>query len=217
MVGTVLDNFGGVSGNTGFFKITTNSLESQYIGQILGVDDDDKVVDIQNICNTPTPTPTPTSTTAPILTPTPTLTRTPTLTPTPTLTSTPTPTLVHTFTSTPYGAVGNLFITLGTIPTSVFITGDPFVMSPSSISAPSTTATLNFTNSTTTNTTISFTLFGTTNAVINSTLQIQDNLSNIYNATVSGGSGANKVVTFTLGAPSNKTFGFLGGQIELQF
>ena len=75
MVGTVLDNFSGVSGNTGFFKITTNSLESQYVGQVLGVNDDNEVVSIQDICNTPTPTPSPTP--SPSLTPTPTPTTTP--------------------------------------------------------------------------------------------------------------------------------------------
>ena len=49
---TVLDNFGGVSGNTGFFKIITNSLEPQYVGQVLGVNDNNAVVSIENICGT---------------------------------------------------------------------------------------------------------------------------------------------------------------------
>lgn len=51
-VGTVLSNFSGVSGNTGFFKITSNSSESQYVGQILGVNDDGEVESIVNICTT---------------------------------------------------------------------------------------------------------------------------------------------------------------------
>jgi hypothetical protein len=90
-------------------------------------------------------------------------------------------------------------------------------MSPSPLVSPTTTATLNFFNSTSTNTTISFTLSGTSTAVAYSNLQIQDNLGTIYTGIVSGGIGTDVVVTFTLGAPSNKTFGFRGGQIGLQF
>lgn len=74
--GTILSNFTEVAGNTGFFKITSNSVESEYVGQILGVNDDNEVIDIYDICNI-TPTPTPTSTATPTPTPTPTPTSTP--------------------------------------------------------------------------------------------------------------------------------------------
>jgi len=133
-----------------------------------------------------------------------------------TTTTTTTAAPVHTFTSTPYVAIGNLFITLGTAP-SILLSGSPFTMSPNPLNTPTTTATLNFTNTTTTGNTISFTLNSTNTAVAYSNLQIQDNLGTIYNGVVSGGSGTNVVVTFTLGAPSNKTFGFRGGQVGLQF
>jgi hypothetical protein len=49
-VGTVLTNFSGVSGNTGFFKITFNSFESGYVNSVLGVNDDNEVVSIDAIC-----------------------------------------------------------------------------------------------------------------------------------------------------------------------
>ena len=49
-VGTELIGFGGVSGNTGFFKITGANVEPSLVGQVLGVDDDDLVTSIQNIC-----------------------------------------------------------------------------------------------------------------------------------------------------------------------
>lgn len=49
-VGTVLTNFSGVSGNTGFFKITFNSFEPSYVNSVLGVNDDDEVVSIDAIC-----------------------------------------------------------------------------------------------------------------------------------------------------------------------
>lgn len=67
--GTILSNFTQVAGNTGFFKITSNSVESEYVGQILGVNDDNEVIDIYDICNitpTPTSTPTPTPTSTPV-------------------------------------------------------------------------------------------------------------------------------------------------------
>ena len=129
---------------------------------------------------------------------------------------------VHNFSSTPVpgGILGNLFITAGTAPSSIFLTGSPFIMSPFSLNPPSTNATINFTNgSFTKNTTISFTLGSTSTATPFSNLRIQDNLGTTYNSTVSGGSGTgnNVVVTFNLGAPSNRTFGFLGGEINLQF
>lgn len=79
-IGTVLTNFSGTSGNNGFFKITSNSVEPQYIEQILGVNDDNQVVSISNICNlTPTPTPTNTPTGTPTQTPTPSVTLLPTI------------------------------------------------------------------------------------------------------------------------------------------
>ena len=90
-------------------------------------------------------------------------------------------------------------------------------MSPSPLVSPTTTATLNFFNSTSTNTTISFTLSGTTAATAFSNLLIKDDLGTTYTGVVSGGSGVNKTVTFTLGAPSNKTFAFQGGQVDLSF
>jgi hypothetical protein len=49
-IGTVLTNFSGVSGNTGFFKITSNSLEPSFVNSILGVNDDNEVVSIVAIC-----------------------------------------------------------------------------------------------------------------------------------------------------------------------
>jgi hypothetical protein len=147
--------------------------------------------------------------------PSPSPTRTPT--PTPTVTPSTSP-LVHIFTSTPYVATGSLIITSGTAPSGIFLTGTPFTMSPNNpIFPPTTSAALNFFFSTSTNTTISFTLSGTSTATAFSNLQIQDNLGTIYTGVVSGGSGVDKVVTFTLGAPSNKTFGFRGGEVNLQF
>lgn len=136
-----------------------------------------------------------------------------------TTTSTTTSSPIHTFTDIPRGVIGNVFITSGTPPSSIFLTGSPFVMSPNSINPPTTTATLNFTDgSTTTNNTISFTLGGTsTTTAAFSNLQIQDDLGTTYNGVLSGGSGTNVVVTFTLGAPSNRIFGFLGGEVNLQF
>lgn len=49
-VGTVLIGFGGVSGNNGFFKITGANNEPGFISQVLGVNDDDEVISINNIC-----------------------------------------------------------------------------------------------------------------------------------------------------------------------
>jgi hypothetical protein len=130
-------------------------------------------------------------------------------------TTTTTAAPVHTFTSIPYGAVGNVFIA-GTTTSSIFLTGSPFTMS--TIFPPSTTSTLNFINgSTTTGNTISFTLSNTSNATAVSNLQIKDNLGTTYTGVVSGGSGTNIVITFTLGVPTNKTFGFQGGILNLQF
>ena len=157
--------------------------------------------------------------TVPTPTPTPTPTITPTPTPTITLTPTATPTLIHTFTDTPYsgGTLGNVIIISGTTP-GVFLSGFPFTMSPITLVSPTTTATLNFFNSTSTNTTISFTLSGTTAATpAFSNLQIKDNLGATYMGVPSGGSGTNITVTFTLGAPSNKTFAFQGGQVDISF
>jgi hypothetical protein len=133
------------------------------------------------------------------------------------------PTAVHNFSSTPVpgGTTGTINITAGTAPSSIVLTGSPFAMIPNPLTFPTTTATLNFTDgSFTTNTTISFTLVGTSTATpFNSPLRIQDSLTNIYDAVLSGGSGTgnNVVVTFNLGAPSNRTFSFLGGEINLQF
>jgi hypothetical protein len=90
-------------------------------------------------------------------------------------------------------------------------------MSPNPLLPPTTIATLNFFNTTTTGTTISFELSGTSTASAFSNLQIKDNLGATYTGVVSGGSGTNVVITFTLGAPSNKTFAFQGGEVDLQF
>jgi hypothetical protein len=146
-----------------------------------------------------------------------TTTSTSTTSTTTTSTTTTTAAPVHTFTSTPYGAVGNVFIA-GTTTSSIFLTGSPFTMS--TIFPPSTTSTLNFINgSTTTGNTISFTLSNTSNATAVSNLQIKDNLGTTYTGVVSGGSGfgTNIAITFTLGVPTNKTFGFQGGIVNLQF
>lgn len=49
-VGTTLQGFSGVQGNNGFFKIVTNVEEPQYVDYVIGVNDDDEVISIQNIC-----------------------------------------------------------------------------------------------------------------------------------------------------------------------
>jgi hypothetical protein len=178
-------------------KINPNSFYVYQLGFYGGPDNDYTIT----TTSTPTPTPTPSPTPTPTLTPTP----------------TPTPSSVHYFTSIPYVTSGSIFITSGTIPTSIFLSGDPFVMTPSSISAPTTSSILNFTNYTSSNTTISFTLSGTSTSTAFSNLEIQDNLGTIYTGSVPTGSGIDKVVTFTLGAPANRTFGFRGGQVNLSF
>ena len=157
-----------------------------------------------------------TITSVPLVSPSPTPTVTPTPTITPTITPSPSP-LVHIFTSTPYVTTGSLIIVSGTAPSGIFLTGTPFTMSPNPLPTPTTSATLNFFNTTTTGTTISFTLNSTSTATAFSNLEIQDNLGTTYTGAVSGGSGTNVVVTFTLGAPSNKTFGFKGGEVNLSF
>jgi hypothetical protein len=160
-----------------------------------------------------------TITSVPLPTPTPTPTLSPTVTPIVTPTPTPSPSSpLHYFTDTPYsgGNLGNVIIVSGTT-YNIFLSGSPFTMLPLPLFQPTTTATLNFFNSTSTNTTISFTLSGTTAATAFSNLQIKDNLGTTYTGVVSGGSGVNKTVTFTLGAPSNKTFAFQGGQVDLSF
>ena len=54
-VGTQLDgSFPGVNGNTGFFKIISSSQSSQHVGKILGVDDNNEVISINNICTSAT-------------------------------------------------------------------------------------------------------------------------------------------------------------------
>jgi hypothetical protein len=52
-VGTLLSNFGGVSGNTGFFKITSNPLEPQYVGTVIGINDNSEVDSMGYTCTAP--------------------------------------------------------------------------------------------------------------------------------------------------------------------
>jgi len=118
----------------------------------------------------------------------------------------------------PYGNTGSLIISSGTAPSGIFLSGTPFTMSPTNpMLPPNTTASINFFNTTTTGNTISFTLGGTSTALPFSNLAIKDNLGTTYTGVPSGGSGTNVVITFTLGAPSNKTFAFQGGEVDLTF
>jgi hypothetical protein len=147
---------------------------------------------------------------------------TPTLTPTPTPSQTPLPSpsgLVHNFTSTPLGVLGTINITAGTAPGPLFFSGSPFSFDPQTLNSPLTQSIVNFTNgSTTTNNTISFLLGGTVFATsVTCDMNIQDNLGTTYTGVVSGGSGVDKTITFTLGTPSNRTFAFLGNSVNIQF
>jgi hypothetical protein len=129
------------------------------------------------------------------------------------------PTAVHNFSSTPIGTTGTILITAGTAPGTLFFTGSPFSFNPSTLNSPATSSIVNFTDgSTTTGNTISFTLGNTGAATaVFCDMNIQDNLGTTYTGAVSGGSGENKVITFTIGAPSNRTFRFLGNEVRIQF
>lgn len=49
-VGTELQGISPVSGNNGYFKILGNVDEPQYVNYVIGVNDDNEVISIQNIC-----------------------------------------------------------------------------------------------------------------------------------------------------------------------
>ena len=67
-VGTTLTDFVGVSGNNGYFRILTSTETGfGYNGWVIGINDDDEVISIANICSGTPPTPPPLDPTGPIV------------------------------------------------------------------------------------------------------------------------------------------------------
>jgi hypothetical protein len=162
---------------------------------------------------TTTTTVSPTTTTTTI-SPTTTTTTTTTVAPTTTTTTTAAPT--NTFSSTPFSIKGSLLVT-GTF-TNIFLTGNPFTMTPNPVTPSSTPPfEINFFDTTLSGNTISFQLGGTNLATAFTNLQIYDGTTS-YTGTVNAASGTgDKVITFNIGSGTGRTFRFNGGEINLVF